>query len=170
MKCIGEVFAWLAIKMHRMAEKLGQRPLYNIVYLDDSSGHLIWFEDMIRPAREFRFEGFPCARLAMPHIRERKPDLVVIDQMLGSQEPDGLALAYTIKEAPHLQDVEVVVISQYRDRATVEHRATAPGLLYYTQDGVHFMSKQLSRSELITSLRDIILAHRSSPQTNSMVA
>jgi CheY-like chemotaxis protein len=149
----------LSVILRNLANQLDKKT-YKIVYLDDQPSQIILFESMILSGAEFQFKGFSSVKYAMPYIRSHACDLVLLDLQLGAGVADGKWQAYSLRETPSLRQVPIVVISQYIERWRVENRATAPGLLYYEDDGLLYMTKeQLTQFELITALRDILATH-----------
>lgn len=118
---------------------------WSVLIVDDEPMTQDLLRLMLEPAG-FCVSGAEHGLEALQRVKENKPDIMILDVMMPHM--DGITVCQTIRSNAETADLPIVMLSGKTHLNAVEEGLNAGANRY--------LSKPMSRSELIQSLRDVL--------------
>lgn len=134
--------------MRRGEPVICQDPRPCLLVIDDEEGNRLWLTRRLT-AEGFAVEAVADGPLGLQRLRERRPDLVLLDLFMPGM--DGLAVLDAIKSEPALAPVPVVMLT-----ASNTHRSVAQAL---SLGAVDYILKPFRFPDLLRRLRRQLHPH-----------
>jgi CheY-like chemotaxis protein len=94
---------------------------------------------------------------AVDVVRRQRPDLILLDVMMPKRS--GFEVCRMLKEDPRYRDIPIVMVTALNEAADIE-RAQESG-------ADHFITKPVSKHELLESVQDLLGRGHSHPSASS---
>jgi CheY-like chemotaxis protein len=90
---------------------------------------------------------------SMEKIKAEKPDLVILDVMMGTWQ-DGFEIARELKKAPQFKDMPILMLTGVKDKTGIDFKATAGDPTWCPVDG--FLDKPVEPDTLLKEVGKLL--------------
>ena len=136
----------------RAAEVLGalEGPLYTVVYIEDNPSNIAFMRDLLEDFERINLIAIPTAEVGIEVVRERRPDLVIMDINLPGMS--GVDATRRLKEWPETAAIPVIALTAAA-MTSDRKRAAETGFRKY-------LTKPVKVDELLQALRELLPERR----------
>ncbi|HEY3256591.1 MAG TPA: PAS domain S-box protein [Polyangiaceae bacterium] len=126
-------------------------PSYTVVYIEDNPSNIAFMRDLLEDFERITLLAIPTAEVGIEVVRERRPDLVIMDINLPGMS--GFEATRRLREWPETADIPVIALTaaaMVGDRK----RASEVGFRKY-------LTKPVKIDELLQLLKELLPSRRS---------
>lgn len=130
-----------------------------LIYAVDDEGDIIELLHHHLEKAGYEFKGFCDALSFLYHLREKKPDLIILDLMLPDY--DGIELCKELKEESDYKDIPVIMLTA---RTRVEEKILGFGI-----GADDYVTKPFSPRELVARVSAVLRRYRENFKERSIL-
>jgi CheY-like chemotaxis protein len=90
---------------------------------------------------------------SMEKIKAEKPDLVILDVMMGTWQ-DGFEMARELKKEPQFKDMSILMLTGVKDKTGIDFKSTAGDPTWCPVDG--FLDKPVEPDTLLAEVEKLL--------------